>query len=158
MPNWTFVHMTVSGPPDQVGEIEDLFDAGQPFNRLIPMPEELGRHAPDGFGSNASPPEVRSELERKYGYASSYQWRMDHWNSKWDADSAIARRTENGLDISFQSAFDFPYPVVEELCRRFPDCAIDVEASWEAAGQGKLSGRNDGGEFKFSILYSAADD
>ena len=149
MPNWTFVRVNVSGPVEQVDMIEELFDAGQPFDRLIPMPSELGEHAPDGFGSGASPPDVRKALEQKYGYASSYKWRMDHWNSKWDANSIITRRGGSGLEISFQSAFDFPYPVFEELCRRFPRCEINVSANWEAFGQGKLSGRNNGGEFDY---------
>lgn len=157
MPNWTFVRMMVSGPAEDLDVIENLFLEGRPFNQLIPMPNELGQHAPDGFGSKASPPEVRKELERKYGYASSYEWRMDHWNSKWDADSIIARRVGNDLEISFQSAFDFPYPVIEELCRRFPGCGIGVRASWEAFGQGKLSGQNVNGEFKYAIRFNAAD-
>ncbi len=157
MPNWTFVRMTVGGPAEQVGVIEELFDVGRPFDHLIPMPKELGDHAPDGFGSGASPPEVRKALERKYGYASSYEWRMDHWNSKWDADSIITRRAGRNLEISFQSAYDFPYPIFEEICRRFPECQINVSASGEAAGQGRLSGRNNSGEFTYAVRYSAED-
>lgn len=59
----------------------------------------------------------RLDLLYRYGSSDSFHWRVAHWGTKWNAgDVQIVDDS-----ISFTTAWCFPFPILEELTRRFPD-------------------------------------
>jgi len=57
---------------------------------------------------------------QNYGYLTWYGWSMENWGTKWNAYSVNV----NDYVVSFDTAWNAPIPVIEELSRKFPDLKI----------------------------------
>ena len=67
-----------------VDKFEDGTEVPTPFsfNKIIPMPVELeGTRAPVENPDS----EENKALRAKYGFDNWYDWRWEHWGTKWDA-------------------------------------------------------------------------
>ena len=53
---------------------------------------------------------------QKYGSPTWYQWRIQHWGTKWNASSAEITDGQ----LSFLTAWNAPKPVLEKLSHMFP--------------------------------------
>lgn len=79
------------------------------------------------------------------GYPSWYEWSIDHWGTKWGAYSPMmtdAAPESGAVGFGFDTAWDFPTPIFEELARRFPTLSFDCvcfDEGWNFAGEGKFS-------------------
>ena len=64
---------------------------------------------------------LAKKWEKKYGTASWYEWSNQHWNTKWnvETDSTVTRKSDTEIRVYFQTAWDAPYPVLEELSKMF---------------------------------------
>lgn len=155
MPNWTANRIHAEGEPadlraflEAVKWQDELFD----FNRIIPMPEMLkhtgcGAQEIDGTKTDAwyivrrwspdepeQPEQVRlftPEEERELaalGHRDWYGWAVAHWGTKWNAcrvdidDSSIEY---GSLEITFDTAWDTPVPVLREIVAMFPKLTFD---------------------------------
>ena len=58
---------------------------------------------------------------KKYGFVDWYDWSLNKWGTKWNADpdSVAISETENGLIIEFITAWTYPSSVYAELAKRF---------------------------------------
>lgn len=58
----------------------------------------------------------------KYGAPTWYEWCIAHWGTKWNACDV----DDNDLpySITFQTAWSFPYPVIQKLSEMFPEVKI----------------------------------
>ena len=117
-----------------------LFD----FNKLIPMPEELnileGSKTDEGITAfetdNKSDPELYElgkqaikNLE-KYGHRSWYYWRVQYWETKWNALDVVV----NGNSLIFETAWSTPFPVLKALSCKFPCIPFSVKYADEDIG------------------------
>ena len=60
-----------------------------------------------------------------------YNWRNEHWGTKWDTRDACVDMMSNELFASFNTAWAPPEPVFEELSRQYPDVLIECVAEIE---------------------------
>lgn len=84
--------------------------------------------------------EERKELEEtgmkyinnilKYGYISWYKWCCDNWGTKWNAYENEISEDE----ISFETAWSNPEPVIMKLAEKYPDARIEHYWADEDAG------------------------
>jgi hypothetical protein len=99
MPNWCGNELTCYGPTDDVDAIVDLFEAGEPFEALVPQPE----------GEDW------------------YTWRIHNWGTKWDIGSDDVTididpcGTHTYAKLYFDTAWSPPEGVLDALREKFPN-------------------------------------
>lgn len=62
-----------------------------------------------------------------YGAPTWYEWRNLHWGTKWNACDPWFEEGKNQLTYYFDTAWAPPFPIFEELSKRFPKTDIKVE-------------------------------
>lgn len=69
--------------------------------------------------------------QRQYGATTWYEWRTrpDTWGTKWN--SYYPGEYDGGNEITFQTAWSAPHPIVEKLSRMYPDVTIHHECADE---------------------------
>ena len=65
-----------------------------------------------------------------HGYVDWYDWRCEHWGSKWNA----YHYRHQGSEAWFETALMHPYPVIAALSRKFPDTRFCVSFADEDLG------------------------
>lgn len=105
------------------------------FNAIIPCPAELAEFE-DTKKLLGMSKEKSAELVSKYGFSSPYLWRMEHWGTK---DNNRSEEVMGGAwfseDIVELATSDcFPYPVLAELSKQFPNVDMDFIFADEDAG------------------------
>lgn len=110
MPNYVKNRLRVH--PNNWQALKNLLldaDGDVDFNKVIPMPDtvyqgELFCHPGGNFKTPA-------------GYADNwYDWAQREWGTKWNA--TFAKLDEELHEISFETAWNHPQPVIDELARR----------------------------------------
>lgn len=59
---------------------------------------------------------------KNYGYLNWYDWSVDNWGTKWNVlseDIEITLKDKEVLEISFQTAWSPPFPIFEEITKKF---------------------------------------
>lgn len=72
-----------------------------------------------------------SNLE-KYGYKDWYDWRLEHWGTKWNTSETIL--LENECAVIFDTAWDPPVPAIEALSQKYPNLEIELIFAEEQIG------------------------
>lgn len=150
MPNWSFNTMRVQADDENekaevqrlrsfIRRVETDKDGTQienpfSFQNVIPMPEELK----DTIAPTKEPTSKEAKaLRAKYGFDNWYDWRWEHWGTKWDScdasyDKELQENDELDLAIRFDTAWSFPTPVVLKLSRLFPTLTFNYDANEES--------------------------
>jgi len=87
-------------------------------------------------------------LERYYQYGAVdwYDWQSHHWGTKWNSNGTrIAERTDSRIDMSFDTAWAPPKPVVAAASKAFPTLTFDhayLEESLCFSGRTRYSDGN----------------
>ena len=93
------------------------------FRKIIPQPENL-------FQESISD-EKKRELDAQ-GIPNWYDWNIDNWGTKWNAyDVNVQRMDDNRFDVTFQTAWGIPEPIMEKIFDKFKDCDIEYLAACE---------------------------
>lgn len=102
-----------------------------------------------------------------YGYADWFDWRMDYWGTKWNAENSTrldklepVYDEENGdwgVLIEFQTADYVPMDVVENMVLRFTNLSFVVDFAFEIFGEntGILKYEKDGTYWKYLFRDSS---
>lgn len=64
------------------------------------------------------------------GSSDPLDWSTEHWGTKWNATEVII----DDKYLEMQTAWGFPFPVIYELSKKFPDETISVEYADEDLG------------------------
>lgn len=134
-----------------LARLEGKDDEGRPapftFDSFIPMPESLNitsgaqtrtgmeflKKYPNGLVPegccDVRPSERALELGsqaleniRRHGYPTWFEWRRAHWGTKWDACETTIRRADDArIELSFNTAWNMPYGIAEEMKKVFGD-------------------------------------
>jgi hypothetical protein len=111
MPNWCDNLLEVfydSKNPSQVSFINDLkkaVDAGNLLNFLKPMP----KHQPDLNKANPFLAEGGLGIDQQpFGRNNWYDWSVNNWGTKWEANDSSCEDDGNKLSITFLSAWSPP--------------------------------------------------
>jgi hypothetical protein len=143
MPNWISNILTINADEKMVEKIlsqvkseHSEFD----FNLILPQPAELeGTTAPariitdEEYAEDSSKgitETMSNELISKYGYDNWYDWRYEHWGTKWNSDEVHICDNE----ISFNTAWCNPQPIFEKLSEMFPNVNFEVKFADEDFG------------------------
>lgn len=78
-----------------------------------------------------------------YGFSNWYDWRVQEWGTKWNADCLGSSYQEKDgkavYIISFSTAWSPPEPVIRELAKRYPELLIQLRYYEGGMGfQGRL--------------------
>lgn len=121
MPNHIKNVIEFEGDALKVKEIREFCGEKLDFNKLIPMPAELeGDVAPLPISDK-----LKAELRKKYGFDNWYDWRLEHWDTKWNAYFLDEDRVESDSNkVVFYTAWSMPMKVALALSLRFPDVKI----------------------------------
>ncbi|WP_217957889.1 hypothetical protein [Acutalibacter muris] len=66
---------------------------------------------------------------QKYGAPDWYDWRWEHWNTKWDAGGYDENTDYSKCEsLIFRTAWQEPAPVIQKLSAMYPD--IEFTHSW----------------------------
>lgn len=126
MPNWCSNTLVISG---DIKELElfkqksitrsakglDIFL----MDGLVTMPEELAI-------CEDLTPEQKAERISKYGYDNWYDWRLENWGSKWDAQEPSIQENEYDLTITFDTAWSPAIPYIKQVAKMFPKLVFDL--------------------------------
>jgi hypothetical protein len=127
------------------------------FNKIIPMPKELSdvtsptkivtqkeyekeleeiekRRITNpndhwGFSHNLTQ-KMYNRYLKKFGAVDWYDWSRKNWGTKWNAYETVKDNNE----ITFQTAWSTPIPVITVLSRLFPNVVINLTWADEDAG------------------------
>src|SRR6266404_7505039 len=173
MPNWCYTDFNVSGPCEDITRFREAVrgsdDSGETpfdFDRLIPMPSELGGTIADSgtayeayYGDAErilgypwvkslkietveqlqnhfdADPKRRTTADGwkanidKYGAPTWYEWRCEHWGTKWNAcDAEVSDNGDGSLRVNFETAWSFSFPIFRKLAADFPTLVIEGSA------------------------------
>ena len=134
MPNYVTNQITIdSQNVDEIIEFVQNEQGEFDFNKIIPMPECLVESVSGFFGDS----ERQSELERQNaaniaecGYANWYDWRCQHWDTKWNANETFF----NDNQIEFETAWSTPVSIMVELSDKFPEAEFIIKYADEDIG------------------------
>ena len=98
------------------------------FDKIVPMPDEISNSA-------HVPGEKLSVAQKKmiavHGAPDWYNWSCIHWGTKWNsADASVNEHYE----FTFDTAWSTPYPVIEQLSKKFPNIKFTVYYADEDIG------------------------
>jgi hypothetical protein len=130
MPNWCDNDLTIHGPEGAVETVMALVGLDQPepefdFNKVVEYPAGLG------FNSGG------------------YDWCIQNWGTKWNACNIVTNpvrtlKKSSRLDITFQTAWAPPTPIIMALAKLFPECKFTLKYYEMGAGyQGELQVQGD---------------
>ena len=113
------------------------------FNRILPMPDELrGTRSPTMIASQeecakwtevGSPfdggkpitQEMSDRFKKEYGHDNWYDWTIDKWGTKWDADCPEVDIDDFGeVKYMFDTAWGPPKEIYDALRELFPNIEI----------------------------------
>lgn len=86
------------------------------MNSLYPMPKEL-----EGTKAPSDNPNW-------------YDWRVEHWGTKWDIDGCLNYDDEDYLEYSFESAWSPPVAFLEKVSKDFPLLRFILKYEEEGCG------------------------
>jgi hypothetical protein len=90
--------------------------------------EALREHFDADPKHRATAEQWKANIDR-YGAPTCYEWRCEHWDTKWNA--CYAEVTENGdgsLHVQFDTAWSFAFPIFEKLVVEFPSLVFEGSA------------------------------
>ena len=126
MPNWVVNKIEFLG---ETKDIEKIFNAIKSeengaidFNKIIKMPDYIYRG------------NLGKKEREKYGKNNWYDWRVEHWNTKWNA---IDTYRENNA-IYYNTAWSPATPIFEKLTEMFPN--TDMVLTWADEDRGNNIG------------------
>ena len=128
MPNWVIGKVKIKGDENSIKELVDFVKSDEnvfDFNKIVPMPKELETTVYPQSGKN-------KELIAKYGFDNWYEFHNEKWGTKWNSNEAYFDKYTN--EFIFQTAWSFPFPIIEELIAKFPKIDFSVEYADEDRG------------------------
>lgn len=156
MPNWCHNTLTVNGSKEELTRFAEAvksedegFEQPLSFERIVPQPE--GLLGDDEGKSHTSP-----------GNLDWYDWRVENWGSKWDAnfegagvalggegavvsDPAGLLSDGDSLTYSFITAWTPPEPFCKAAAKQFPELTLTLtyaEPGNEFAGRLTVKGES----------------
>mgnify|MGYP002523298255 CR=1 FL=1 len=90
------------------------------FNKWLAKAKDLGQKALDN--------------KAKYGSTDWYHWCIGNWGTKWDAYEVLYDVYDDRIELFFQTAWNAPYPIFDELSAMFPTLEINVKYADEDLG------------------------
>lgn len=79
----------------------------------------------------------------QHGYPTWYRWCINNWGTKWNACDI---ESDGNGTFEFETAWSFPYPVIEKLSSMYPELEIEFMYADEDCGCNTGCGKLKGGD------------
>ena len=137
MPNNTDVRLYISHDSDKrVDDMEWVFNTDEPFNQILPMPDDILR-------DNLTMEQRKASNGRNW-----YDWSIANWGTKWDAYEVRTQRiADNTLYVMLETAWSPPIPVF----RKLEEMGFKIEATFLDEGHMYIGRYADGVEELFDV-------
>ena len=133
MPNWCTNILSLTGNRTSIDKFKQMATSGEEgvfkFQNLIPMPTDKERQLEESkecyLRKFTTPGQEENSLEDAW-----YHWRVHNWGTKWDLDEEAVQEIledENCLILEFDTAWSPPVPLVEAICKLFPQLEFQLE-------------------------------
>jgi hypothetical protein len=87
--------------------------------------EQLREHFDADPQRRATADAWKTNIER-YGAPTWYEWRCEHWGTKWNAYGAKVTDIGDGsLRVQFDTAWSLPFPIFETVVSAFPQLLFE---------------------------------
>jgi len=148
MPNNVKNHLSFTGNKNNILSLIKFVESNKSifdFNKIIECPPIF-----ENIYSKYSPATLREEyfrmdeeydvmlskeeceiLREQYGHIGWYDWRTAKWGTKWNAYNVGKWSTKRGAQITFETAWESPEPVLRELMRTFSSVSLKVKCTGE---------------------------
>lgn len=156
MPNHVTHIFKIQGSEEELKKFYDEYigeDDALDFNKLIPMPTIL-----EGTISGNTPEMETEEYKAKAkeaieatGHCDWYNWRIEHWGTKWNSYSARCENYGDLIELEFDTAWSCPEPIFKVLAEKFPNLAFEGYALDEGFCFGAVITIEEG-EFEINYL------
>ena len=135
MPNWCENNLTIEGNEKDLKElIKKYTSIAHPrnsmfpeercidFNLISPTPKEL-------LECEAPNPnkEQTAYFKKKYKTEDWYNWNNKNWGTKWTTIGVNFEKSQNEIDIAFQTAWCPPNPIIKKLSKLFPKLTFTLK-------------------------------
>ena len=139
MPNWCDNHISITGPNSVMDKLEKVIQTEEGLLQfMLPMPKELA-DTTSPFPKDATPEEKAQRIKNldKYGFDNWYDWRNEHWGTKWDVneyygfDRQYINDDESQISVGFSSAWGPPLQAFQEFIDKHP---VILEARYYEPG------------------------
>ena len=134
MPNWCSNRLAVS----TWCKVEDEAKARkqiEEFRDKAKLIEEDGTEASSLCMNNLYPmPKELQDTKAPSDEPNWYDWRVEHWGTKWDIDACLNYDDEECLDYSFESAWSPPTAFLEKVSKDFPLLRFVLKYEEEGCG------------------------
>lgn len=149
MPNWCQNNLRVYGDTIEISEFkqatlklvkeENLETTEFTFEGLYPTPEELlNSISPAKIEDGETEEQFSARLKRlreEYGASDWYEWRIENWGTKWDADETlILEDSVDELYLCFNTAWAPPTEWLKKVSLRFPNLNFVMDYMEEGQG------------------------
>jgi len=137
-----------------VARVAKGFNEGKLFSEFDPTPPELLEGEPVGENYVERNAAREKENEEKFGYKDWYQWNINNWGTKWDANTEDqdADLTDGATEISL--SFDTAWaPPIEWYRTMTDEFDFEVEAYYNEEGMafcGKYTSEDDDDFYEYS--------
>ena len=136
---------------DDIYPLNKVFD----FNKIIPEPLAKEDCPEDCLVNKDS--HVMEDVDRPW--FDWYAWRNKYWGTKWGAYDAYTNIGTSTITFVFSTAWSAPFPVYEQLLKKYPELVWEVRFADEDIGSncGKLIYNPDKTGFADSVFISERD-
>ena len=107
MPNWCYHSAEIShDDPAKISTLIQTILDGRTFEHFLPIPPEV---------IGPTDPDLEARGIKAMG-GTEYQWRVDHWGTKWDiCYPSIEKKSGNSIFVSFETAWSPPLGAFEAM-------------------------------------------
>ena len=110
------------------GDAQPILEYPWVKNLKIETVEQLRTHFDADPKHRTTADQWNANIE-KYGAPTWYEWRCEHWGTKWNAcDAEITDNVDGSLHVQFDTAWSFPFPIFEKLVAAFPQLFFEGSA------------------------------
>lgn len=126
--------VSVDGTEYIVNHLYGVPERNSPFNNSYFFDEFIRKGGFSAWGDEKFNNFIKMlQNIRNHGNTSWYDWSIENWGTKWNAYDAEIDDIDDGI-IQFDTAWSFPYPVIETLSKMNPDDEIEVQYADEDIG------------------------
>ena len=134
MPNWCDNKLVIStwSATEKADEARKQIEEFRDKAKLI---EEDGTEASSLCMNNLYPMPKELEGTKAFGDEPNwYDWRVEHWGTKWDIDGCLEYDDEEYLEYCFDSAWAPPTAFLEKVSKDFPLLKFVLKYEEEGVG------------------------
>jgi hypothetical protein len=110
------------------GDAQQILEYAWIKNLDIETVEQLRDHFDADPKHKAIADEWKANIAR-YGAPTWYEWSCEQWGTKWNAcDAEVTENRDGSLNVHFDTAWTFPFPIFEKMVAEFPMLVFEGSA------------------------------